>query len=186
MYRIHVQKPEFFTDLKDGDSVCVNGVCLTVVDYNADLDYIAFDIGPETMKITGWDESSLLDKKVNLERSMKYGDRIHGHFLSGHVDETGTVIESFPHGETWNLKVALSDLSKPYVWKKGSIGLSGVSLTVNEVQGTTISVCLIPETLKLTNLSEFKPGQKINIEYDWMAKAFYQQIKNIPLQEQMS
>lgn len=190
VYRIHVQRPESFDDLKDGDSVCVNGVCLTIVSYNHDSKVMAFDIGPETLKITGWDESTLLNKNVNLERSMKYGDRVHGHFLSGHVDETATVVSAAANGEAWDITLKLSENGKRYVWKKGSLGISGVSLTVNEFDGQNLSVCLIPETIKLTNLTEFKPGQSINIEYDWMAKAVYEQIKNqikhLPLQELMS
>ncbi len=176
VYRISVLKPKDFLDIKNGDSICLNGVCLTVVHFDHDI--IQFDLGPETLQITGWTIDSIKEKSVNLERSMKFGDRIHGHFLSGHVDEVGQVVSTYAEGNAWYLNVLLSENSKNYVWKKGSIGLSGVSLTVNEFDNDTASVCLIPETLKLTNLSEFKINDAMNIEYDWMAKAFYNQAKN--------
>lgn len=176
--RVSILKPNDYNDIKNGDSICLNGVCLTIVNYNNNDDKIEFDLGPETLQVTGWSRSNLKSKKVNLERSMKYGDRIHGHFLSGHVDEVGEVLSSHSLGEAWLLNVKVSDQAKNFVWQKGSIGLSGVSLTVNSFENNTVSVCLIPETLKLTNLSEFNPGDNINIEYDWMAKAFHNQIKN--------
>jgi riboflavin synthase len=177
VYRISINRPKQFSDIKEGDSVCVNGVCLTVVSF--DNESMRFDIGPETLKITGWKAESLINKSVNLERSMKFGDRIHGHFLSGHVDEVATIVSSVPNGEAWDITLKLSVHSKNYVWKKGSLGISGVSLTVNEFKDLMVSVCLIPETIKLTNLTEFKIGDAVNIEYDWMAKAFYNQIKNM-------
>lgn len=181
VYRIAVARPKGFLDLKIGDSVCMNGVCLTIVEF--DSESIKFDIGPETLKITGWSEDKLLGAQVNLERSMRYGDRVHGHFLTGHVDEVGKILTSQSNGEAWDIKIQLSENSKNFVWKKGSIGIAGVSLTVNEFQGFTVSVCLIPETIKITNLSGYKSGDDINIEYDWMAKAFHHQIKNISLKD---
>lgn len=176
VFRISIIKPESFDDLKNGDSICVNGVCLTVINFTDKL--MDFDLGPETLQVTGWTMESLKNSQVNLERSMKFGDRIHGHFLSGHVDEVGEITASYSDGNAWFINVLLTDQSKNFVWKKGSIGLSGVSLTVNNYYENTVSVCLIPETIKLTNLSDFKVGDKINIEYDWMAKAFYNQAKN--------
>lgn len=181
VYRIQILKPISFTDIKVGDSICTNGVCLTITEFNDEV--FVFDIGPETIQITGWDEAKLLNKTVNLERSMRFGDRIHGHILSGHVDEVGQIISTHANGEAWDIVVELSEQAKKYVWKKGSIGLSGVSLTVNEFKNLRVSVCLVPETLRITNLSDFKPGEFVNIEYDWMAKAFLNQIKNIPLKE---
>lgn len=179
VYRISVSRPLEFDDLKTGDSVCVNGVCLTIVNFDSEL--ISFDVGPETLKITGWDESKLLNKNVNLERSMKYGDRIHGHFLSGHVDDVAKLVHTSANGEAWDMSLELSENAVPYVWKKGSLGISGVSLTVNAFENLKVKVCLIPETIKLTNLTEFRPGDLLNIEFDWMAKAFFHQIKNNPM-----
>ncbi len=181
IYRIHISRPSSFDDIKTGDSVCVNGVCLTVTAFNSEV--LVFEVGPETIDVTKWDETRLLNKSVNLERSMRYGDRVHGHILSGHIDEVGRVITTAANGEAWDLTVEVTDKAKRFVWKKGSIGLSGVSLTVNAFERSKVSVCLIPETVKLTNLADFKPGELINIEFDWMAKAFLNQIENIPLKE---
>ncbi len=180
VFRLIVGRPSFFDDIKLGDSVATNGVCLTVVDF--DTDTLSFDVAKETLAVTGWASDSKLQpsQQVNLERSLRFGDRVHGHFLSGHVDELGEVVEAKPLDDsTWLLGIQLSPNSLPYVWKKGSIGLSGVSLTVNEFKGRIVEVGLIPETLKLTNLKSFKVGDKINIEYDWMAKAIYHQTQNL-------
>jgi riboflavin synthase len=181
LIKIGVQKPVDFNDLKLGDSISVNGVCLTVQEFQTE--HIFFDIGFETLKITKWDVNNLKNQTVNLERSMKFGDRIHGHFLSGHIDELGFVKNSYEKDGLWFLDVKLSSESKNYVWYKGSVGLSGVSLTVNQFEDSIVSVCLIPETQKLTNLVSFRSGDFINVEYDWMSKAFYNQIKNTNLLE---
>lgn len=177
--RISISRPSNYNDLKTGDSICVNGVCLTIVAFNSEI--MQFDLGPETLKITGWDQNKLLNKNVNLERSMKFGDRIHGHFLSGHVDAVAEVVETQARGEAWDLTLQLNETAKSYVWKKGSIGISGVSLTINEFEDLKVSVGLIPETIKLTNLTEFQIGDLVNIEFDWMAKAFFNQLKNNPM-----
>jgi riboflavin synthase len=174
--RISISRPSDFNDLKTGDSICVNGVCLTIVAFNSEI--MQFDLGPETLKITGWDRNKLFNKNVNLERSMKFGDRIHGHFLSGHVDDVAKVVATQASGEAWDLTLQLNEAAQSYVWKKGSLGISGVSLTINDFQDFKVSVCLIPETIKLTNLTDFKVGDLVNIEFDWMAKAFFNQLKN--------
>lgn len=180
VYRLLVEKPAFFNDIKLGDSIATNGVCLTVVAF--DEKTLAFDVGKETLQVTQWAGSRGLkpQNQVNLERSLRFGDRVHGHFLSGHVDELGEVVKAEPlDGSTWLLAVKLTDQCLPYVWKKGSLGISGVSLTVNRFENNVAEVGLIPETLKLTNLQSFKVGDPINIEYDWMAKAIYQQTQNL-------
>ena len=108
---------------------------------------------------------------VNLERSLRFGDRIHGHLVTGHVDSLGLVTRSEALGENWYLDAEISRNLMSYVWHKGSITLNGVALTVNEVKGQIVSVCLIPETLKRTNLALIKAGNYINVEPDYMAKA---------------
>lgn len=167
--RIQVQKPQEFDDLKIGDSVSTNGVCLTVEKF--DQKQITFALAAETLQILELKADTLRGQKVNLERSLKFGDRIHGHLVTGHVDSLGVVKHSRGEGESWFLDVEVQDSILPYLWKKGSITLHGVSLTVNDVQGNKVSVCLIPETLKRTNLGDLKIGDRINIEPDYMAKA---------------
>lgn len=179
LFRLKVQKPQFFDDIKLGDSIATNGVCLTIVAF--DQQSIEFDLAAETLRVTGWDQKPLQKgQSLNLERSLKFGDRVHGHFLSGHVDCLGEVVKAQNMDEsTWILQVKLNSDSLPFVWQKGSIGISGVSLTVNKYEDFIVEVCLIPETLKLTNLKSFMLGDLINIEYDWMAKAMYYQTQNL-------
>lgn len=172
LIRVKVQKPEQFDDLKDGDSIATDGVCLTVEGFTNES--ITFALAAETLKVLCWspeNPEALLGRKFNLERSLRFGDRIHGHLVTGHVDSIGKVSRSEGVGENWFLDIEVMDSILPFVWSKGSITLNGVSLTVNEVKGNTISVGLIPETLKRTNLGELKVGSHVNVEPDYMAKA---------------
>lgn len=168
---IEVEKPSLFSDLTIGDSIATNGVCLTVEAFDANT--IRFALGQETLNITGWNESALQGASVNLERSLKLGDRIHGHMVSGHVDGVGEVVGYKDLGGSVQLDVqAPTDLLR-YVWKKGSWAINGVSLTVNSVNSETgiVGHCLIPETLNRTNLGNLKVGSRVNLEVDMMARA---------------
>lgn len=166
--RISVQKPVEFNDIKPGDSIAVNGICLTVEKY--DQSKIEFALASETLKVTGWSESTLKTSKVNLERSLRMGDRVHGHFVSGHVDAMGKVKSRRELGGSLELEINFPENLKPYIWKKGSWALNGVSLTINEVGTNSASVCLIPETLERTNLSNLKTGDSVTIEVDPLAR----------------
>lgn len=166
--RITVQKPVDFNDIKSGDSIAVNGICLTVEKY--DQSKIEFALAAETLRVTGWSESSLKTSKVNLERSLRMGDRVHGHFVSGHVDAMGKVEARREIGGSLELDISYPESLKPFIWKKGSWALNGVSLTVNEVRDGSASVCLIPETLERTNLSNLKSGDSVTIEVDPLAR----------------
>lgn len=167
---LEVEKPKAFDDLQRGHSICVNGACLTVVndDFNSSSKLL-FDLGVETLKITN---HALLKEgdRLNLERALKMGDRLHGHLVTGHVDELA-VVEEATHIEAgcFNIRVGVKKHPE-YIWPKGSIVLNGVSLTINDVIGSSFEVCLISETLQKTNLGQLKTGDKINIEYDFMAK----------------
>ncbi|UYL08881.1 riboflavin synthase [Bdellovibrio sp. SKB1291214] len=174
-YRIKIKKPSEFNDLKLGDSIACDGVCLTVEAF--DDKHMTFALAAETIKVLDWNPGSWLGKKVNLERSLRFGDRIHGHLVTGHVDSLGSVTRAELIGESFFLDVKVQDTILPYVWKKGSITLNGVSLTVNELDKNTVSVCLIPETIKRTNLGDLKPGSKINVEPDYMARAIQRSLE---------
>ncbi len=170
--RIQLQKPSEFNDLKIGDSISTNGVCLTLESQSQQE--ISFALAAETLKVLGLKSTevpALVGQKLNLERSLRFGDRIHGHLVTGHVDSMGHVVERLLEGESLFLKVEIKDSVRPFIWKKGSITLNGCSLTVNEVAGNTISVCLIPETQKRTNLGELKLGDLVTVEPDYMARA---------------
>lgn len=166
---ISVQRPADFDDVKLGDSISTNGVCLTVEKFSPTQ--LQFTLGAETLKITGWQKENLVGQELNLERSLRFGDRMHGHFVSGHVDATTEVL-SVQRGESWNVRLSKQTLNSKMLWSKGSVALQGVSLTINEVTEKYFSVCLIPETLLRTNLKNLNPGDLINVEYDTWAKAF--------------
>lgn len=170
---IEIVRPKTFDDIKIGDSISVNGVCLTIEIF--DTEKMQFTLGPETLKITKWNAENLSNQGLNLERSMKLGDRIHGHIVSGHVDTLGHVEVAQMNGEAFDLVVSLEKNYYKYFPKKSSWAVAGVSLTVNEVEMKNervwVSSCLIPETLKRTNLADLKVGQGINIEIDFMIRA---------------
>lgn len=152
---------------KHGDSIAVNGVCLTVVE-TADGEFTA-DVMAESLK-----RSSLgalaPGSRVNLERPMALGGRLGGHIVQGHVDGTGTVVERIP-GEHWEIvKIALPAGLRRYVVDKGSITVDGVSLTVVEAGDDFFTISLIPTTLQLTTLGIKQPGDPVNLEVDVLAK----------------
>jgi riboflavin synthase len=172
---IQIEKPEEFNDISTGDSIAVDGICLTVENQNPSADKtLQFSLGRETLAVTGWSAETLLNKSVNLERSLRFGDRVHGHFVSGHVDTLGTVLSVAGEGSV-NVEVQLPKHLRSFVYKKGSIAMNGTSLTVNAISAdAVVSVCLIPETLKRTNLGALKVGDKLNIEVDQFARAIAQ------------
>ncbi|MEK2646425.1 riboflavin synthase [Bdellovibrio sp. BCCA] len=174
-YRIKVKKPSKFNDIKLGDSIACDGVCLTVEAF--DDEQMTFALAAETIKVLNWNPQSWIGKQMNLERSLRFGDRIHGHLVTGHVDSLGTVTRASLEGESFFLDVKVKNTILPFVWKKGSVTLNGVSLTVNELNNDTVSVCLIPETLKRTNLGDLKVGSVVNVEPDYMARAIQRSLE---------
>ncbi len=167
--RVVVERPSTFSDIRGGDSIATNGVCLTVEHFTADD--MTFSLGEETLKVTGWTEHFLKEIPLNLERSLRMGDRMHGHWVSGHVDTVGTITRK-DLGESVLLDVTIPNLDHRYVWHKGCVAINGVSLTINSINGNTISFCLIPETMERTNFKNLTINSAVNIEYDYWAKAF--------------
>jgi riboflavin synthase len=167
--RLNIKKPSEFRDIKAGDSIACDGVCLTIEDFNDQQ--MTFALAAETIRVLRWHPQTWKGRAINLERSLRFGDRIHGHLVTGHVDSLGEVTRADLEGESFFLDVEVQDSILPYVWKKGSITLNGVSLTVNEVVENRVSVCLIPETQKRTNLGALKKNDLVNVEPDYMARA---------------
>jgi riboflavin synthase len=154
-------------DLVRGDSVAVNGVCLTVTEHSGDI--FGADVMAETLHRTALAATEVGDP-VNLERAMPVTGRLGGHIVQGHVDGIGTVVDRRP-GSAWEtVVVELPTPLLPYVVEKGSIALDGVSLTITAVTGRTVAVGLIPETLRRTTLGHRPPGAVVNIEVDVLAK----------------
>lgn len=175
LVRVGVARPPTFDDLKPGDSVATDGICLTVERVDAEI--VQFALAAETLAVTGWTANSLKGRTVNLERSLRVGDRVHGHFVTGHVDAMAEIASARNDGASRLLEVRAPALVKPYVWRKGSWALNGVSLTVNEVLpgpggDVIVTHCLIPETLARTNLGALKAGDRATVEVDSAARAF--------------
>lgn len=179
--RLKVEKPSSFNDLNLGDSISCNGICLTVEAFNSEM--MQFALGAETLQVTGWSAASLLGRSLNLERSLRFGDRIHGHMVSGHVDGLGEIALLDQHGGSLLMTIQIPDQLRPLLWKKGSWAVNGVSLTINSVDKSGVSVCLIPETLKRTNLAELRLGDRVTVEVDMMARGILHAIQEVSLGE---
>lgn len=164
--RIWIQSE--FNDLVVGESIAVDGVCLTVVQSQAHQ--FCSDVSPETLELTrlgGLKQGN----RINLERSLRLNDRLSGHIVQGHVDEVATLQEKKQLGNFWHYQFnGLGENVHKLLQKKGSVTVNGVSLTVNEIGEDGFEVMLIPQTLLLTNLADIQPCDKVNIEYDFMAK----------------
>lgn len=152
-------------DVAIGDSIAVNGCCLTVVDLaNGSC---AMDVSQETLDCT---VDLREGTQVNLEKALRLSDRLGGHLVSGHVDGVGTVTEVAAEGESRRLTVAAPTSLARFIARKGSVTINGVSLTVNEVSASTFGVNLIPHTLAVTNLKDLAPGARVNLEVDLIAR----------------
>lgn len=153
-------------DVRIGDSIAVNGVCLTVVEHDGRA--FTVDVSRETLNCTiGLERQG---GHVNLEKALRLSDRLGGHLVSGHVDGVGEVVAFNDIGESWRLVVRAPQALAKYIVTKGSIAINGVSLTVNHVAGAEFEVNLIPHTLEMTTLNELKAGAKVNLEIDLIAR----------------
>ena len=153
------------SDVQLGDSIAVNGVCLTVVRF--DQKSFDVDVSAETLRCTvGFD----LDGAVNLEKALRLADRLGGHLVSGHVDGVGEVVRFEPVGDCYVLEISAPDEIAKYVATKGSVTVNGVSLTVNQVAGQRFVLNLIPHTLEMTTLKHLTVGSRVNLEVDLLAR----------------
>lgn len=167
--RLLVQAPSIAPELALGESVAVNGCCLTVTDIDTRAGTFAFDLLMQTLRVT-----SLGDLKpcslVNLERAMRLGDRFGGHFVQGHVDDTVRVLDFSRHGQDHRLEVEFPAKHHGLVIPKGSICLDGISLTAAETGAASITCWIIPHTLQVTHLHTKRPGDRLNVEFDMLGK----------------
>jgi riboflavin synthase len=160
-------RTELAAELTDGESVSVNGVCLTVAEITTGM--FAADIGPETARVTTLGGLRPGDP-VNLERALRADGRFGGHFVQGHVDGLGTVRELRAEGDAHWLKVGYSALLAPYLVTKGSVAVEGVSLTVAALDDDHFDVMIIPFTWSHTSLGSLQTGAKVNLECDVIGK----------------
>jgi riboflavin synthase len=162
-----LRAPQVAADVAIGDSVAVDGCCLTVT--AADGPRLQFDAVPETLRRTtlgGFAPGST----VNLEPALRAGDRLGGHVVQGHVDGVGELVSAEPEGDAVNLTFAAPEPVLRYVIEKGSITVNGVSLTVTGFDEATFSVSIIPHTREVTNLGGLEPGDRVNLEADIFGK----------------
>jgi riboflavin synthase len=159
--------PEIAGEVRPGESVAVNGACLTVVAHDAQT--CAFQVGPETLRRTNLGELRVNDR-VNLERSLRLSDRLGGHLVQGHVDGVGRVAERIPQGEWVTVWFSCPPELAAQMVSKGSVAVDGVSLTLVEVEPNRFSVALIPHTLAQTTLGFKGPGAAVNLETDIISK----------------
>ncbi|MFA6903681.1 MAG: riboflavin synthase [Gallionellaceae bacterium] len=153
-------------DVKLGDSIAVNGVCLTAVELE-DKSFTV-DVSRETLHCTvGLEQQGA---QVNLEKALRLADRLGGHLVSGHVDGVGDVLDFVNLGESWKLSVRAPKALAKYIAAKGSVTINGVSLTVNRVEGAVFEVNLIPHTLQETTLKGLHPDSRVNLEIDLIAR----------------
>jgi riboflavin synthase len=150
-----------------GDSISVQGVCLTVTSLTKDS--FSADVSHETLSLTTLGELEV-GSAVNLEPALRAGDRLGGHLVSGHVDGIAHVTSTSHDGDSLRVQVTVPGALARYIARKGSVTLDGVSLTVNEVEGVTFGVNLIPHTQTVTTLGKLKPGARLNLEVDQMAR----------------
>lgn len=166
-HRVLIKTPLDLSDAKLGESIAVSGVCLTVVWHGPDQ--FAVDVAKESLQITTLGELKVGDL-VNLERALKVSDRLGGHWVQGHVDGTGILLEKKPYPEGEALTIEFPAPLRKYCVKKGSLAIEGVSLTINEIQDNTLQVFLIPHTVKATNFHTKSVGSRLNLEVDILGK----------------
>ena len=160
--------------LGDGASLCVNGVCLTAVRPSENLCF--FDVIAETVRCTNFSDLRI-GQRLNLEQSMCPDSRFDGHFVQGHVDAVAAVDRVVDSALEQVLWLEHEDSIRPLIVPKGAVAINGVSLTVAAVDGPRFSVALIPTTLERTNLSQLRPGDRVNVETDILARTIYHQLK---------
>lgn len=165
--RLAIASPLPLDEMQDGESISVDGVCLTVARRTRDrfeADAVAETLSRSTLS------GMRTGRRVNLERALRAGDRLGGHLVQGHVDAAPPVVRVRRRGQDWRLRIALPPSLRPYVVEKGSIAVSGVSLTVSAVDGASFEVVLIPETVARTTLGELRAGDAVNVEADVVAR----------------
>lgn len=154
-------------DISNGDSIAVNGVCLTAVDVSANS--FSADVSPETLERTTLGNLNSASR-VNLERAVTPSTRLGGHIVQGHVDARGTFISAEAQGDFWTVKIGFSPELARYFVHKGSVAVEGISLTIAALAEDSFEIAVIPKTWEMTNLSTLSPGNAVNIEVDVIAK----------------
>ena len=164
---IEIEADKVCHDVKIGDSICVDGACLTVVGIKGKV--LSFEAIPETLLVTTL-KSLKAGAKVNLERALKVGDRLGGHFVTGHIDCTGTIRSRRILRGNLEFQIGIPVPFLKFIIKKGSVAVDGISLTIAATGSGAFSVCIIPHTAEVTTLGSKHAGDKVNVELDMLAK----------------
>jgi len=166
-YNRTIEVGNFLDDIKIGDSIAINGVCTTVISLGKDE--FTIELMPETLRVTNFNEIGE-GGEVNLEKSLKMNGRLDGHFVLGHVDGVGRVLEIKEDGEFIEIIISALENLRKYLAKKGTVAVNGVSLTISEDLGESFKVSLITHTREVTNLKNIKKGDAVNLEIDMLAR----------------
>ena len=171
--RLRIQFPtSALQGLQRGASIAIQGTCLTATDFDDTASWAEFDVIDETLRKTNLGLLAA-GAVVNFERSLKFGDEIGGHLVSGHVHGTGSLRQVLKHGDNWALEVAVPSDLHQYLWPKGFIAVNGASLTIGEVTADSFWLHLIPETIALTCFSSARQGDVVNLEVDQQARQLH-------------
>lgn len=162
-----IQAKKILEDINIGDSISVNGACLTIIKKESGV--LSFEVMAETLRVTNLGVLRLKDK-VNLERPLRIGSRLSGHFVTGHIDSTGIIRRKNYINDNLCFEIAVPAEFIDYVLPRGSIAIDGISLTIVDKRANTFTVYIIPHTLKNTTLGFKCPSDKVNIEFDILAK----------------
>ncbi|NPA52268.1 MAG: riboflavin synthase [Aquificae bacterium] len=162
-----VKAEKVIQDTKIGDSIAINGICLTVTEISDKK--LSFDVSKETIQRTNLKTAKVGDF-VNLERALKVSDRLGGHIVQGHIDTTVEIKNFYPYQKHWYLEIEIPSTYRDLVVEKGSIALDGISLTINYIENYTIQINIIPHTRENTNLKYRKTGDTLNVEFDIVGK----------------
>ncbi len=165
--KITVEAEKVLEDSKVGDSIAINGICLTITEIGENQ--FKFDVSQETINRSNIKYLKIGDY-LNLERALRLSDRLGGHIVQGHVDTTGRIHSIIPKGEHTEFQISFPEEYKKLVIPKGSIAIDGISLTINEIKGNIISLNIIPHTIQSTNLQFRKQNDIVNIEFDILGK----------------
>ena len=166
-YRLVINARQTLADVKLGDSIAVNGACLTVVEFDGGS--FAVDLAPETLRRTSLGQAGP-GAAVNLERALSANARLGGHMVQGHVDATGTITALTPEADCYIMEIGAPQPLLPYIVEKGFIAVDGISLTVVQKAGGRFTISVIPFTMQNTNLHERVVGDRLNLEADILAK----------------
>ena len=166
-YVIKIEIANLSMNISNGDSIAINGACLTVTNVKDNI--FSFDLSPETMKLTSF-KYLIKNDLVNIEFPLTLNKFISGHITTGHIDTVGVIEKLLKNTDSWFIQIKIDKIYLKYIVHKGSICIDGISLTINQIQGDIIDLMVIPHTYQNTIIKNYSLGDSVNIEVDYIAK----------------